>query len=114
MTNRDANVLGVYVMPGPATDTLAAEPETLEAERIGLGAVWFSELQGPMKDAGTVLGALAYATDRVRIGTSVSHIGTRHPMVQASWGATMQTLSGGRFELGFGRGTAYRWREYGI
>src|SRR5271170_1828090 len=114
MTNRDANVLGVYVMPGPATDTLAAEPQALESERIGLGAVWFSELQGPMKDAGAVLGVIARGTNRVRIGTSISHMGTRHPMVQASWGATMQALSSGRFEMGFGRSTAGRWDDWGI
>jgi 5,10-methylenetetrahydromethanopterin reductase len=111
---RDAGVLGVYVMPGPATDTLSAEPQALEAERIGLGAIWYSELQGPMKDAGAVLGYLAHATDRIRIGTSIHHFGTRHPMVQASWGATMQTLSGGRFEMGFGRSISERWKAWGI
>ena len=113
-TTRDARVLGVYVMPGPATDTLSAEPQALEAERIGLGAIWYSELQGPMKDAGAVLGYLAHATERIRIGTSIHHFGTRHPMVQASWGATMQTLSGGRFEMGFGRSVSERWKAWGI
>jgi 5,10-methylenetetrahydromethanopterin reductase len=114
MSTHATSQLGVYVMPGPATDTLQAEPQALEAERIGLGAIWYSELQGPMKDAGAVLGFLARATDRIRLGTSISHFGTRHPMVQASWGATMQVLSGGRFEMGFGRSVSDRWRAWGI
>jgi 5,10-methylenetetrahydromethanopterin reductase len=114
MTSRDADLLGVYVMPGPATDTLTAEPQALEAERIGLGAIWYSELQGPMKDAGAVLGYLARATERIRLGTSIHHFGTRHPIVQASWGATMQVLSAGRFEMGFGRSVSDRWHAWGI
>jgi 5,10-methylenetetrahydromethanopterin reductase len=114
MSSHDATQLGVYVMPGPATDTLAAEPQAREAERIGLGSIWFSELQGPMKDAGAVLGYLACATNRVRLGTSVSQFGTRHPLVQASWGATMQVLSAGRFEMGFGRSVADFLRKWGV
>jgi probable F420-dependent oxidoreductase len=114
VTARNASLLGVYVMPGPATDTLSAEPQAREAERLGMGAVWYSELQGPMKDAGAVLGYLAHATDRIGLGTSVSHFGTRHPMVQASWGATMQVLSGGRFAMGFGRSTTDRWKSWGV
>jgi 5,10-methylenetetrahydromethanopterin reductase len=114
MCSRDAAKLGVYVMPGPATDTLAAKSQAAEAERIGLGAIWLSELQGPMKDAGAVLGYLACATDRVRLGTSVSQFGTRHPLVLASWGATMQALSAGRFEMGFGRSVADVLRTWGV
>jgi 5,10-methylenetetrahydromethanopterin reductase len=114
MTQGDASRLGVYVMPGPATDTLSAGPQALEAERLGLGAVWYSELQGPMKDAGAVLGYLAHATSRIRLGTSISHFGTRSAVVQASWGLTMQALSGGRFEMGLGRGVSHRWHAWGV
>jgi probable F420-dependent oxidoreductase len=67
-----------------------------------------------MKDAASVLGYLAHATDRVGLGTSISHFGTRHPMVQASWGATMQVLSGGRFTMGFGRSSNDRWQAWGV
>jgi probable F420-dependent oxidoreductase len=114
MAGGDTSQLGVYVMPGPATDTHSAEPQAVEAERLGMGSVWFSELQGPMKDAGAVLGYIAHATKQIRIGTSVSHFGTRHPMVQASWGATMQVLTGGHFAMGFGRSVPDRWRAWGI
>src|ERR1700685_2779180 len=94
--------LGAYVIPGPAMDANAAVTETVAAERSGLGSVWESEIQSAVKDAGAVLGYMGHATSRIRIGTSITHFSLRHPFVLASWGATMQMLTGGRFELGFG------------
>jgi len=114
MPARDPSTLSVYVNPGPWIDTRAAEDQAVAAERIGFGSIWFSELQGPMKDAGAVLGFLAHATDKIQLGTSISHFGTRHPMVQASWGLTMQALSRGRFQMGFGRGQDVVWRAFGL
>jgi 5,10-methylenetetrahydromethanopterin reductase len=95
--------LGAYVIPGPAMDANAAVVETVAAERLGLGSVWESEIQSAVKDAGAILGYMGHATSRIRIGTSITHFSLRHPIVLASWGATMQMLSGGRFEFGFGR-----------
>jgi probable F420-dependent oxidoreductase len=114
MPGRDASVLGSYVLPGPTPDPRPVVGQTLAAEQLGMGAVWLSELQGPTKDAGAILGYLAHATDHVGLGTSITHFGTRHPMVLASWGATMQTLTGGRFRFGFGRSVAGRWRTWGL
>jgi 5,10-methylenetetrahydromethanopterin reductase len=99
----DVSRLGVYILPGPAMDALAAKPEAEAAERLGLGSLWESELQGPVKDAGAVLGWVGAYTDRIRLGTSITHLSLRHPMILASWGLTMQALTGGRYEFGFGR-----------
>jgi 5,10-methylenetetrahydromethanopterin reductase len=99
----DVGRLGAYVIPGPAMDANAAVVETVAAERLGLGSVWESEIQSPVKDAGAILGCMGYATDRIRLGTSITHFSLRHPLVLASWGATMQMLTGNRFEFGFGR-----------
>ena len=60
------------------------------------------------------MGALTQVTGSVRLVGAVTHIGTRHPMVLASMGQTLQALSGGRFVLGFGRGSAGRWNSYGV
>jgi 5,10-methylenetetrahydromethanopterin reductase len=111
---RNAEVLGAYVLPGPAMDPLAGLHQTAEAERIGLGSVWLSELQGPLKDAGALLGVMGYMTERIDVGTSITHFGTRHPMVLASWGLTMQVLTDGRFQFGFGRSVSQRWKMWGI
>jgi probable F420-dependent oxidoreductase len=88
--------------------------QTTEAERIGLGHAWMSELQGPFKDAGALCGYMGAKTERIRVGTSITHFGTRHPMVLASWGATMQRMTDGRFLFGFGRSTPLRWKSWGI
>lgn len=93
----------MYVLPGPAMDPRAVEVEATAAERLGLGSLWESELQGPVKDAGAVLGYIAHMTSRIRMGTSITHASLRHPLILASWGATMQALSGNRYEFGFGR-----------
>jgi 5,10-methylenetetrahydromethanopterin reductase len=114
VTTSSAARLGAYVLPGPAMDPQAVLGQAVEAERIGLGSVWLSELQGPLKDAGAILGFLGHATQRVTLGTSITHFGTRHPMVLASWGLTMQALTGGRFAMGFGRSTNDRWRDWGV
>jgi probable F420-dependent oxidoreductase len=114
MTSRSAELLGVYVLPGPAMDPLKLHVEISESERIGLGSAWLSELQGPFKDAGVLLGYMGATTSRIGIGTSISHFGTRHPMVLASWAATMQVMTGGRFFFGFGRSSPQRWNAWGL
>jgi 5,10-methylenetetrahydromethanopterin reductase len=114
MSPRSADCLGVYVLPGPAMDPTQTVLQATEAERIGLGHAWMSELQGPFKDAGALCGYMGAKTERINVGTSITHFGTRHPMVLASWGATMQRMTGGRFLFGFGRSTPQRWHDWGI
>ena len=50
------------------------------------------------------LGALAVATDKIRLGTAVLANGFRHPAVLAKDAATIDVLSRGRLELGIGAG----------
>jgi 5,10-methylenetetrahydromethanopterin reductase len=114
MTRRRADLLGVYILPGPAMNPRPALLQTTEAERIGLGSAWLSELQGPFKDAGALCGYMGAITSRIGVGTSITHFGTRHPIVLSSWGATMQVMTGGRFLFGFGRSTPQRWKAWGI
>ena len=61
------------------------------------------------------LGALAAATDRIRIGTLVLNNDFRHPALLAREAATLDLLSNGRFELGVGAGhAAPEYHELGI
>jgi F420-dependent oxidoreductase-like protein len=69
----------------------------------------------PTFEATALIGALAGATDRLRLGTLVLGATYRHPAVLASWAATVDHASGGRLLLGVGAG----WQEneheqYGI
>lgn len=70
---------------------------------------------GPCMEAWTTLSALAQATSRIRVGCMVNGMHYRHPAVTANMAATLDIISGGRFELGLGAG----WHEdesaaYGI
>ncbi|MCU4183468.1 TIGR03857 family LLM class F420-dependent oxidoreductase [Acidiferrimicrobium sp. IK] len=105
--------LACYVLPGGVTDSRAALTQAAAAERIGMGGVWIGE-RYDTKDLPALAGAIAATTGRVRIGAGVTHFGLRHPMVLASMGQTLQSLSGGRFTLGFGRSASWRWDAYGV
>jgi F420-dependent oxidoreductase-like protein len=70
---------------------------------------------GPNLEGWTMLAALAQATSRLRLGAMVNGMHHRHPAVTANMAATLDHISGGRFELGMGAG----WNEmessaYGI
>lgn len=73
------------------------------ADAAGIDAIWVSEdLEG--WDAFALLGALATATTRARLGTGVTSPYVRHPNLLAASVATLDRLSGGRAVLGLGRG----------
>ncbi len=59
---------------------------------------------GPAWRAGPRLTALAQATRRIRVGVLVTGMPYRHPAVLANMAATVDVISGGRLELGLGRG----------
>lgn len=59
---------------------------------------------GPNLEGWTILGALAQATSRLRLGAMVNGMHHRHPAVTANMAATLDHVSGGRFELGMGAG----------
>ena len=61
----------------------------------------------PATDAFTTLGGLARETRQVRLGVLVSPITFRHPAVIAKSAASIDEMSGGRFDLGVGTG----WME---
>lgn len=89
----------------------------VQLEASGYGALWVSDhyftdlaaLGGPLGrgsqlDAMVLLPALAAVTRRVTLGTLVLAVGFRPPSVLAKAAASLDRLSGGRFELGLGAG----------
>jgi F420-dependent oxidoreductase-like protein len=61
----------------------------------------------PLLDGWALLAALATQTKRLRIGTLVTCVPFRHPVVIAKMATTIDEISGGRLELGLGAG----WME---
>jgi probable F420-dependent oxidoreductase len=55
-------------------------------------------------DPFVALGAVAATTERLRVGTGIALIVERDPITLAHEAATLDHLSGGRFELGIGAG----------
>src|SRR6266568_9655628 len=71
------------------------------ADKLGYESIWSSQLPGS-RDTALVLAAYAQATERVRLGTAVLPIYTRHPTAMAQMAAALDELSHGRFILGIG------------
>jgi F420-dependent oxidoreductase-like protein len=72
----------------------------LEAERLGYDSVWTAEAYG--SDAATILGWLAHATTRIRLGSAIFQMPGRSAAMTAMTAATLDQLSGGRMMLGIG------------
>ncbi|HUE67626.1 MAG TPA: LLM class flavin-dependent oxidoreductase [Candidatus Acidoferrum sp.] len=70
-------------------------------EKYGYESLWTTQLP-TARDATLVLAAYASATQRVKLGTGVLPIYTRHPTAMVQMAATLDELSGGRFILGLG------------
>lgn len=108
-----ADKLFSYILPGQAPDARPGLMQAREAEKLGHGGIFLSE-RWETKELGAVMGALTQVTDRLTLVAGLTHFGTRHPLVQAGMAQTLQTLSGNRYVLGFGRGVPSQFRKLGI
>lgn len=108
-----ADSLFSYILPGQARDARVGLEQAREAERLGHSGIFLSE-RWEAKELGSVMGALTQATERITLVAGLTHFGTRHPLVQAGMSQTLQTLSGNRFVLGYGRGVPSQFRKLGI
>jgi probable F420-dependent oxidoreductase len=113
---------------GPETAREALLTFAQEAERRGIASLWVSDhvviprtttgygREGsfphppdrPYLEPLTVLAAIAVATSRPRLGSSVFILGHRHPVVMAKMLTTVDALSNGRLICGVGVGW---WKE---
>ena len=106
--------------PARAWDRTVAVAQ--QAERLGAESIWlfdhFHTVPRPTDEltfeSFTSLSALAALTERVRLGHIVICNGFRNPALTAKMASTLDTISGGRFELGIGAGWKRdEWRAYG-
>ena len=109
----DIPELGCYLLAGQPASSRAIIEETRIAEELGIGAAFISERYN-MKEVSVLAGAAGAASERLRIVTAATNHNTRHVMVTAGMVRTMQSLTGGRFTLGVGRGIAAIQDAYGI
>jgi len=97
--------LGWFLVPD-ATDPPGLLEQARLAERAGFDLVGVQDhpYQRRYLDTFTLLAALAAATDRIRLFPDVANLPLRHPAMLAKAAASLDLLSGGRFELGLGAG----------
>ncbi len=110
---RSSKLLNAYVLPGRAADPRDAIKQAQTAERIGLGGVFASE-RFESKESGVMMGALSQTTEQIKLAVGLTHFSTRHPLVLAGIGSTMQYMSGNRFMFGFGRSVPAVFRLWGV
>jgi F420-dependent oxidoreductase-like protein len=94
--------MGGLAVFNPAVRTLEESVARAKAaERLGFDSVWTTQMPDA-RDAALVLAAYAHNTQRVKLGTGVLPIYTRHPTAMVQMAASLDELSGGRFVLGLG------------
>jgi len=81
---------------------------TRQAEEAGFDYGWIFDSHVIWRDPYPLLTLMAGATTRLRLGTCVTNPATREPSVTASTLAVLNELSGGRMDLGIGRGDSAR------
>ena len=77
---------------------------TRQAEEAGFSYGWLFDAHVPFREVYPLLTLMAINTTHMRLGTCVTNPATREPSVTASALATLDEISGGRMDLGIGRG----------
>ena len=81
---------------------------TRRAEAAGFDYGWLFDSHVLWREPYVLLTLMAQATTRLRLGTCVTNPATREPSVTASALAVLNEVSGGRMDLGIGRGDSAR------
>ncbi len=103
-----------------AGQILAETTEQVQyGEALGFQSAWFAEHHFTRYGLGSssllILGHIAARTETIRLGTAILVPPLHHPIRLAEETATLDLLSGGRLEVGFGRGSAgYEYNGYEV
>ncbi len=106
MTDYGHNLLfGTFITP-VAQPAMHAVELAMVSERVGLDLVTFQDhpYQSAFYDTWTLLSYVASRTSQIHVSPNVLNLPLRQPAVLARSAASLDLLSGGRFELGIGAG----------
>src|ERR687884_326987 len=89
------------------------------AETLGFRNIWLAEhhfsTYGYLSRPVQLATYIAAKTTRLRVGTAVIVVPLHHPLIVAEGIATLDLLSNGRAEIGFGRGYQYyEFERFGL
>ena len=99
---------GAFVVP---SDDVVQQVAAVEAAGLYLVGIQDHPYQRRFFDTFSLLAFLAARTERVRLFPAVANLPLRHPAMLAKEAATIDVLSGGRFELGLGAGAFWEGIE---
>jgi alkanesulfonate monooxygenase SsuD/methylene tetrahydromethanopterin reductase-like flavin-dependent oxidoreductase (luciferase family) len=96
---------GVFLIPD-ADDPQLTVDRAVAAERLGLDLIGIQDhpYQRRFLDTFSLLPFIAARTQRIRVAPDVANLPLRGPAMLAKAAASIDVLSGGRFELGLGAG----------
>jgi probable F420-dependent oxidoreductase len=97
---------GITLKPDMSPERIVAL--TRQAEEVGFAYGWLFDSHVLWLEPYPLLTLMALNTTRMRLGTCVTNPATRDPTVTASALATLNVISGGRMNLGIGRGDSAR------
>ncbi len=97
---------GITIKPDMTPERVVAL--TRQAEQAGFDYGWLFDSHVLWLEPYPLLTMMALNTQRMRLGTCVTNPATRDPSVTASALATLNLISGGRMDLGIGRGDSAR------
>ena len=97
---------GITLKPDMTPDRAVALAQ--QAEQAGFSYGWLFDSHVLWLDPYPLLTMIALNTKRMRLGTCVTNPASRDPSVTASVLATLNIISGGRMDLGIGRGDSAR------
>jgi alkanesulfonate monooxygenase SsuD/methylene tetrahydromethanopterin reductase-like flavin-dependent oxidoreductase (luciferase family) len=99
---------GAFVVPA---DDVVEQVAAVEAAGLDLVGIQDHPYQRRFFDTMSLLAFLAARTERVRLFPAVANLPLRNPALLAKEAATIDVLSGGRFELGLGAGAFWEGIE---
>jgi alkanesulfonate monooxygenase SsuD/methylene tetrahydromethanopterin reductase-like flavin-dependent oxidoreductase (luciferase family) len=90
--------------------------QTVAAEELGFDCAWFTEhhfrpFGGMLPSPPLLIAALAQQTRRIRLGTAVVILPLHNVVAVAEETAMLDILSGGRLEVGIGRGMDHQYLD---
>ncbi len=97
---------GITIKPDLSVERIVSL--TRQAEQAGFEYGWIFDSHVLWKEPYPLLALMANATRNMRLGTCVTNPAVRDPTVTASLFATLNLISGGRMQLGIGRGDSSR------
>jgi probable F420-dependent oxidoreductase len=95
--------LGMCLLPGRAPDPAAVLDQAVEAERLGLSAIWIAE-RFDSKELAVLCSAMAARTSQIRMGFGSLAAGSRNAVHTAATATSFQGIFGDRLMLGVARG----------